>query len=119
VPVSRDLGPMAAPKPAFWTRSRIRSVLVQFGFVVLLVLLIQFLLANTMQNLARQGIASGFGFLENRAGFDIAIAFLDFDRNGTYLDAFWAAIVNTLVLATLGIALATRHCQLVVACGGV
>ncbi|WP_292292055.1 ABC transporter permease subunit [Marivita sp.] len=107
MPVSRDLGPMAAPKPAFWTRSRIRSVLVQFGFVVLLVLLIQFLLANTMQNLARQGIASGFGFLENRAGFDIAIAFLDFDRNGTYLDAFWTAIVNTLVLATLGIALAT------------
>lgn len=98
---------MAAPKPAFWTRSRIRSVLVQLAFVALLVLLIQFLLSNTMQNLARQGIASGFGFLENRAGFDIAIAFLDFDRNGTYLDAFRTAIVNTIVLAVLGIALAT------------
>jgi general L-amino acid transport system permease protein len=107
VPVSRDIDPTSPPKLKFWTRSRIRGTIIQFAFVALLALLIQFLLANTMQNLARQGIASGFGFLDNRAGFDIGIRFLEFDRNDTYLHAFWTAVVNTLVLATLGIALAT------------
>lgn len=107
MPVSRVTGPMAPPRPAFWTRSRLRAVLIQVGFVVILIGLIQFLLANTMQNLARQGIASGFGFLENRAGFDIAIRFLAFERNDTYMQAFWTAVANTLVLAVLGIALAT------------
>lgn len=107
MPVSRVTGSMAPPRPAFWTRSRIRALLVQAGFVILLVALLQFLLANTMQNLARQGIASGFGFLENRAGFDVALQFIAFDRNDTYARAFWAAVANTLVLATLGIALAT------------
>ena len=57
--VSRDTSPMTPPKLPFWTRTRIRAALIQFGFVALLVLLIQFLLANTMENLARQGIASG------------------------------------------------------------
>lgn len=107
MPVSRDLGPMAPPRTPFWTRSRIRSALVQVGFVALLVLLIQFLLANTMANLDRQGIASGFGFLENRAGFDIAIRFSPFERNDTYLQALWTAVANTVVLAVLGIGLAS------------
>lgn len=107
MPVSRDTHPMAPPRQPFWTRSRIRAALMQVCFISLLVILVQFLLANTMQNLARQGIASGFGFLENRAGFDIAIRFLEFERNDTYLQAFWTAVVNTLVLAVLGIALAT------------
>ncbi|MEM8958990.1 MAG: ABC transporter permease subunit [Pseudomonadota bacterium] len=107
MPVSRDLGPMAPPRTPFWTRSRIRAALIQVGFVALLVLLIQFLLANTMENLDRQGIASGFGFLENRAGFDIAIRFSPFERNDTYLQALWTAVANTVVLAVLGIGLAT------------
>lgn len=107
MPVSRDLPAMAPPKQPFWTRSRIRAALLQIGFIALLILLVQFLLANTMQNLARQGIASGFGFLDNRAGFDIAIRFIEFERNDTYLHAFRTAIANTLVLAVLGIGLAT------------
>ncbi|MCR9087442.1 MAG: ABC transporter permease subunit [Rhodobacteraceae bacterium] len=107
MPVSRDLGPMAPPRTPFWTRSRIRSALIQVGFVALLALLIQFLLANTMANLDRQGIASGFGFLENRAGFDIAIRFSPFERNDTYLQALWTAVANTVVLAVLGIGLAS------------
>ncbi|NNU82093.1 ABC transporter permease subunit [Halovulum dunhuangense] len=98
---------MQPPRQPFWTRSRIRSAIIQVGFVALLAFFVHFLLSNTMTNLARQGIASGFGFLENRAGFDIAISFLDFGRNDTYMRAFWTAVVNTLVLSVLGIALAT------------
>lgn len=107
MPVSRDIGPQAPPRQPFWTRSRIRAAVVQLGFVALVSLLIYFLLSNTMANLARQGIASGFGFLGQRAGFDVSISFLEFGRNDTYLRGFWTAVVNTLVLAALGIFFAT------------
>jgi len=107
VPVSRDIGPQDPPRQPFWTRSRIRASFIQVGFVALVGLVVYFLLSNTMENLSRQGIASGFGFLDQRAGFDVSIRFLAFDRNDTYLRAFWTAVVNTLVLATLGIVLAT------------
>lgn len=107
MPVSRDTGPQAPPRQPFWTRSRIRAAIVQVGFVALVSLLIYFLLSNTMANLARQGIASGFAFLGQRAGFDVSISFLEFGRNDTYLRGFWTAVVNTLVLAALGIFFAT------------
>lgn len=107
MPISRDIGPQAPPRQPFWTRSRIRAAIVQVGFVALVSLLIYFLLSNTMANLARQGIASGFGFLGQRAGFDVSISFLEFGRNDTYLRGFWTAVVNTLVLAALGIFFAT------------
>ena len=107
MPVSRDIGPQDPPRQPFWTRSRIRASFVQVGFVALVGLVVYFLLSNTMENLSRQGIASGFGFLDQRAGFDVSIRFLAFDRNDTYLRAFWTAVVNTLVLAALGILLAT------------
>ena len=107
MPVSRDIGPQAPPRQPFWTRSRIQAAIVQAGFVAIVGLVIYFLLSNTMTNLARQGIATGFGFLGQRAGFDVSIHFLDFGRNDTYLRAFWTAVVNTLVLAGLGIFFAT------------
>lgn len=107
MPVSRDIGPQAPPRQPFWTRSRIRALFVQAGFVACVGLVVYFLLSNTMANLSRQGIASGFGFLSNRAGFDISLSFLEFGRNDTYLRAFWTAVVNTLVLASLGIVFAT------------
>lgn len=107
MPVSHDISPQAPPRQPFWTRSRIRASFVQAGFIALVGLVIYFLLSNTMSNLSRQGIASGFGFLDHRAGFDVSISFLDFGRNDTYLRAFWTAVVNTLVLAALGIFFAT------------
>lgn len=79
----------------------------QVAFLGLTSLVLWFLFANTMGNLARQGIATGFDFLDNRAGFDVAVNYIAFDRDSSYQRAFWVAVVNTLVLSTLGIVLAT------------
>src|SRR5205085_7682862 len=53
-------------------RRRIGSIAVQAGLIVLIGGLIYAAAYNAAQNLARAHIASGFGFWNNTAGFDIS-----------------------------------------------
>lgn len=99
--------PMMPPAARFLTRKRLHAMTVQLVFVAALVWVFYFLFANTTANLARQGIASGFGFLGNRAGFDVSQSYIPFSNDSSYLRAFWVAVINTLVLSALGIVLAT------------
>ena len=62
---------------------------------------------NTAENLAARQIRSGFGFLEQPAGFDIGETLIAFSPRDTYLRAFAAGVGNTLRVALLGIVLAT------------
>src|SRR5262245_42023988 len=62
---------------------------------------------NVAANLRRQNIASGFGFLNLTAGFDIAQSLIEYSNVSTYGRAFWVGLVNTLLVAGLGIAAAT------------
>jgi general L-amino acid transport system permease protein len=98
---------LSPPRKPFWTRSRIRSLVVQALFLTALVWLVQFLFLNTQANLERQGVASGFGFLSGRAGFDVSLSFLLFSADSSYGRAFWVAVTNTLVLSALGVVLAS------------
>ncbi|TGD42639.1 ABC transporter permease subunit [Pseudotabrizicola sediminis] len=99
--------PVLPPRQIFWTRRRVKSLVVQAVFLGGLAWLFYFLFANTTANLQRQGIASGFGFLSQRAGFDVSLSFLPFTSDSSYGRAFWVAVVNALVLSALGIVLAT------------
>jgi general L-amino acid transport system permease protein len=58
---------------------------------------------NAIDNLARAGIASGFGFFGERAGFDIGQAFIPYTNDSTYLRAFFVGLLNTMVVAIIGI----------------
>ena len=69
--VNREpLGPAPA-KPAPWRDPRVRSIVYQALTLIVVVLLVAYFVHNTLTNLQRQGIASGFGFLDRTAGFDI------------------------------------------------
>lgn len=57
--------------------------------------------------LRSRGIAAGFGFLWNTAGFDIGFKLIAFDATSTYGRAFLVALLNTLLVSVLAIALAT------------
>jgi general L-amino acid transport system permease protein len=63
--------------------------------------------SNAIANLARAKIASGFGFWHNTAGFDISQHLIDYSTTSTYGRAFWVGLLNTLLVAGLGIVLAT------------
>jgi general L-amino acid transport system permease protein len=62
---------------------------------------------NAAENLERAKIASGFGFWDNTAGFDISQTLIDYSNTSTYGRAFWVGLINTLLVAALGIVFAT------------
>ncbi|MDX2288656.1 MAG: amino acid ABC transporter permease [Hyphomicrobiaceae bacterium] len=63
--------------------------------------------ANVARNLEAQGIASGFGFLDRTAGFDISMSLIPYANTMTYARAFFVGLTNTLLVAALGIVFAT------------
>jgi general L-amino acid transport system permease protein len=107
--VTSDQGrPRTAQRQAsFLYRPEVRQVIYQVVLVVLLVALFYLLIANTAANLRRQNIASGFGFIDRTAGFDISQHLIDFNSSMTYGRAFTVGLLNTLLVAGIGIAFAT------------
>jgi len=97
--------PGARPSP--WRNPAIRGVIYQILFVAVVVALGWFLVHNTVVNLRRQNIASGFGFLYREAAFGIGESLIAYSPADTYARAFLVGLVNTLYVAGLGIVLAT------------
>src|SRR6266508_2898288 len=63
--------------------------------------------ANAKANLQAQRIATGFGFLDNTAGFGINQSLIAYSETDTYGRLFVVGLLNTLLVAILGIMLAT------------
>lgn len=84
-----------------------RGAGLQILVVLVLFYFVSEIVANTIRNLEAQGIASGFGFLDRTAGFDISQSLIAYSNTMTYARAFWVGLLNTLLVAVLGIVLAT------------
>lgn len=98
-----------APRPAksLLYDKTFRSILYQvlvFGGVFLLG---WYLVSNTLTNLDRMNIATGFGFLEREASFGISESLVQYSPESTYGRALVVGILNTLKVSALGIVLAT------------
>ena len=90
-----------------WSDPQIRSVVWQILFIGIVVALVAFLIHNTLVNLRRQNIASGFGFLDREAAFGIGELLIAYSPADTYARAFLIGLLNTLYVSALGIVLAT------------
>lgn len=64
-------------------------------------------LLQALDNLAARGVASGFGFLGNRAGFDVGFRLIDYDADNSYGRAFLVGLLNTLLVSLAALVLAT------------
>ena len=95
------------PRIALYRNPRARSVLVQALFVFLLFWLGWELVANARSNLAAKGVVSGFGFLDQSAGFDVSQALINYSPTDSYRRLYLVGLLNTLLVAVLGIILAT------------
>lgn len=80
-----------------------REVLFQVILVISIVALFYMIISNATANLKARNIASGFGFLKNTAGFDIAQSWIDYSNVSSYGRAFMVGLWNTVVLAVIGI----------------
>jgi general L-amino acid transport system permease protein len=101
----------AAPPPAravFYNDPKVRSIAYQVVLCVVVGLLVYGAASNAITNLQKAHIASGFGFWNDTAGFDISQTLIEFNSAAsTYGTAFWVGLLNTLLVAGLGIIFAT------------
>src|ERR1700745_2371272 len=79
----------------------------QLLFAAALIWLGYEIVANARANLAAQRISSGFGFLANNAGFDVSQNLIPYQGSDSYVRVFFVGLLNTLVVAVVGIFFAT------------
>jgi general L-amino acid transport system permease protein len=79
----------------------------QLLFVAVLVWIGYEIVANARANLQNQRIASGFGFLSNTAGFGVSQALIPYSESDSYTRVFLVGLLNTLLVAVVGIFFAT------------
>jgi len=94
-------------KSSFWHQKQTRRWLYQLALLLGLVLLLAWLLSNTLANMKARGIQSGFDFLWANAGFDIGESMIAFDSSEPYWRAFWVGLLNTLRVSVVGIVFCT------------
>ncbi len=71
-------------RSAIWNDTRYRDLFFQTVVLGALVAFAVFIIHNTLNNLERRGIASGFGFLSSTAGFGIIMHLVDYSEESSY-----------------------------------
>src|SRR3954452_23952095 len=79
----------------------------QILFVAALAWIAYEIVANARANLEAQRITSGFGFMANTAGFDVSQNLIAYSGSDTYTRVFFVGLLNTLLVAALGIFFST------------
>lgn len=96
-------GKQQQPQVALMNNPKIRGLFYQAVVFILVFALVYWIIGNTAANLQRLNIASGFGFLNSRAGFDVSQTLISYDADSRYARAFLVGLLNTLYVAILGI----------------
>lgn len=91
----------------FWYKQKFRLVAAQFVLIGSIFWLAWTIFTNMQANMSAQGITSGFGFLDDVAGFNIIMHLIPYNEASTYLAAFGVGLFNTLLVSALGVILAT------------
>ncbi len=103
-----DSPPPQPGKASLLYDPKIRAIFYQVLLLGIVVFLVYEAASNAIENLRAQKIASGFGFWHNNSGFDINQKLIDYDSTkGTYGQAFWVGLLNTLLVSVIGIFFAT------------
>ena len=99
--------PSPSPRHAFWRDERFIQFAAQLVFLGLAIWLIVTAVQNMLGSLQQQGIALGFDFLGNGAGFDIGEALIRYANTDSFARALLVGLLNTLLVCVLGIIFAT------------
>jgi general L-amino acid transport system permease protein len=94
-------------KHALGGRAGWSGLAVQIVFVIALAWIAYEILVNARANLETQHIATGFGFLNNTAGFDVSQNLIPYSGSDTYTRVFLVGLLNTILVSVIGIFFAT------------
>jgi general L-amino acid transport system permease protein len=86
---------------------KIKKILPQLLTLLFIILVFGFFTMNAQENMDTRGMEFGFGFLNTQASFDIQFSLIDYDGSHTYARAYLVGLLNTLLVAFIGIILAT------------
>ena len=87
--------------------SEFRRILYQLLIAALLIYLGWSIVENTIANMEARDIRTGFGFLNETAGFSIMMSLVPYEPGNTYGRVFIVGLLNTLLVAGVGVVLAT------------
>jgi len=86
---------------------KLKKILPQLLTLLFIILVFGFFTMNAQENMGARGLEFGFGFLKTQASFDIQFSLIDYDGSHTYARAYLVGLLNTLLVAFIGIILAT------------
>jgi general L-amino acid transport system permease protein len=89
----------------FWRDPAKRAMIYQAVALTVVLAIGYYLFANTQANLRKQAIATGFGFLQREAGFEIGESLISYSAANAYARALLVGVLNTLSVACIGIIL--------------
>ncbi|MFH1123908.1 MAG: amino acid ABC transporter permease, partial [Pseudomonadota bacterium] len=92
-------------KVPFWLDPRKRAILYQVFVLAAVGLLAYYLVSNTLINLRKQNIATGFSFLEREASFEIGESLISYSAASSYGRALLVGTLNTLKVSFVGVIL--------------
>jgi general L-amino acid transport system permease protein len=98
----------SSPNHSSRNARRFGNIALQVALVAVVGGVVYAAIVNAAQNLAQAHVVSGFGFWNNTAGFDISQTLIGYSSStSTFGRAFWVGLLNTLLVAGIGIVLAT------------
>ena len=90
-----------------WNDPSVRSAVFQTIALVLLFSLFWQVFNNTLTNMEKRGISTGFAFLNREAGFGILMSLIMYDETWSYGRTFFVGLINTLLVSAVAIIFAT------------
>ena len=95
----------ASAKIPFWYDPNKRAIIYQVVVLGMVGLVAYYLFTNTLANLERQNIATGFGFFSKQASFEISESPIPYSAADTYARALLVGVLNTIKVSFIGIVL--------------
>jgi general L-amino acid transport system permease protein len=87
----------------FWLDPKKRAFFYQVAVLCMVGLLAYYLVSNTLVNLKRQNIATGFSFLNKESSFEIGESLIPYSAASSYGRALLVGALNTIKVAFIGI----------------
>ena len=86
---------------------KLNKFIPQLITLLAVILVFGFLTYNAQVNMDNRGIEFGFGFLTQESSFDVQFSLIDYDGSHSYARAYLVGLLNTLLVAFIGIILST------------
>jgi len=84
-----------------------KKILPQIVTLLVVVLIFGFFTFNAQTNMDNRGIEFGYGFLSQESSFDVQFSLIEYDGSHSYARAYLVGLLNTLLVAFIGIIFAT------------